>query len=72
MPPVLRDRHITVRRQSHMVKDVTQVAQAAKLGDWQIIDARSRSRPSGHGMVAGSPGGGGSRSSGRSAMSSKD
>ncbi|PRY24362.1 thiosulfate/3-mercaptopyruvate sulfurtransferase [Aliiruegeria haliotis] len=43
-PPSMRDRHITVRRQSHMVKDVTQVAHAAKLGDWQILDARSPER----------------------------
>ena len=44
MPPVLRDRHITVQRQAHLVKDVTQVASASKLGDWQIVDARSPSR----------------------------
>jgi thiosulfate/3-mercaptopyruvate sulfurtransferase len=31
MPPVLRDRHITVSRQHGLVKDVTQVAHAAKL-----------------------------------------
>ncbi|MBV7410801.1 3-mercaptopyruvate sulfurtransferase [Maritimibacter sp. DP1N21-5] len=44
MPPVIRDRHMTVSRQSDMVKDVTQVAAAAKLGDWQIVDARSDAR----------------------------
>ncbi len=44
MPPVIRDRHITVRRQAGLIKDVTQVAQAAKLGDWQILDARSPER----------------------------
>ena len=44
MPPVVRDRHMTVSRQSDMVKDVTQVAAAAKLGDWQIVDARSAAR----------------------------
>jgi len=44
MPPVLRDRHITVSRQAHLVKDVTQVAAAAKLGDYEIIDARSAER----------------------------
>ncbi|WP_298498096.1 3-mercaptopyruvate sulfurtransferase [uncultured Maritimibacter sp.] len=44
MPPVIRDRHMTVSRQSDMVKDVTQVAAAAKLGDWQIVDARSAAR----------------------------
>jgi thiosulfate/3-mercaptopyruvate sulfurtransferase len=44
MPPVIRDRHMTVSRQADMVKDVTQVAAAAKLGDWQIVDARSAER----------------------------
>ena len=44
MPPVLRDRHITVSRQHGLVKDVTQVAHAAKLGEAEIIDARSTAR----------------------------
>lgn len=44
LPPVVRDRHMTVRRQNHMVKDVTQVAAASKLGDFEIIDARSPAR----------------------------
>lgn len=44
MPPNIRDRHMTVQRQSHMVKDVTQVASASKLGDWQIVDARAPNR----------------------------
>ena len=44
LPPVTRDRHITVQRQAHLVKDVSQVAAAAKLGDWQIVDARSAPR----------------------------
>lgn len=44
MPPVIRDRHITVSRQNHLVKDVTQVAHAAKLGEAEIIDARSAAR----------------------------
>jgi thiosulfate/3-mercaptopyruvate sulfurtransferase len=44
MPPVLRDRHITVQRQAHLVKDVSQVAAASKLGDWQIVDARAAAR----------------------------
>lgn len=44
MPPILRDRHITVQRQAHLVKDVTQVASASKLRDWQIVDARSPAR----------------------------
>lgn len=44
MPPVLRDRHITVQRHAALVKDVTQVAQAAKLGTHAIVDARSPGR----------------------------
>ncbi|RYH09912.1 3-mercaptopyruvate sulfurtransferase [Tropicimonas sp. IMCC6043] len=44
MPPSIRERHITVRRQSNMVKDVTQVSLASKLGDWQILDARPEGR----------------------------
>jgi len=44
MPPVIRDRHITVSRQNQLVKDVTQVAAAAKLGDWEILDARAPGR----------------------------
>lgn len=44
MPPIIRDRHMTVRRQSHMVKDVTQVSSASKLGDYVIVDARSPAR----------------------------
>ncbi|MBC7142348.1 MAG: 3-mercaptopyruvate sulfurtransferase [Rhodobacteraceae bacterium] len=47
MPPVLRDRHITVSRQAHLVRDVTQVAAAAKLGDHEIVDARGPGRFSG-------------------------
>ena len=44
LPPVIRDRHMTVRRQNHLVKDVTQVSAASKLGDYEIIDARSAGR----------------------------
>lgn len=44
LPPVVRDRHITVQRQAHLVKDVTQVAAASKLGSPQIVDARAPSR----------------------------
>jgi len=44
MEPVIRDRHMTVRRQAHMIKDVTQVSAASKLGDWQILDARAPGR----------------------------
>ncbi len=44
MAPIIRDRHMTVRRQNHLVKDVTQVSAASKLGDYEIIDARSAGR----------------------------
>ncbi|MCG6904598.1 MAG: 3-mercaptopyruvate sulfurtransferase [Rhodobacter sp.] len=44
MPPIMRDRHITVSRQNHLVRDVTQVAAASKLGDHEILDARSPGR----------------------------
>ncbi len=44
MPPVVRDRHMTVRVQNHLLRDVTQVSAAAKLGDHQIVDARSPGR----------------------------
>ncbi|GGW33822.1 sulfurtransferase [Gemmobacter lanyuensis] len=44
MPPVMRDRHITVSRQAGLVKDVTQVAHASKLGEAEIIDARGAPR----------------------------
>ncbi len=43
-PPLIRDRHMTISRQNHLIKDVTQVAAASKLGDHEIIDARSPSR----------------------------
>ncbi len=42
--PVIRDRHMTVKQQLQMVRDVTQVAHAAKLNDHEIIDARSGTR----------------------------
>lgn len=44
LPPIMRDRHITVSRQHHLVKDVTQVAHASKLGEAEILDARSEGR----------------------------
>ncbi|MEX0277733.1 MAG: 3-mercaptopyruvate sulfurtransferase [Ruegeria sp.] len=44
LPPVIRDRHMTVRVQNHLVRDVTQVSAAAKLADHEIIDARSAGR----------------------------
>ena len=42
--PTIRDRHMTVKRQPHRVRDVTDVARAAKLGDHSIIDARAPAR----------------------------
>jgi len=44
MPPILRDRHMTVQRNAQLVKDVTQVAAASKLRTAQILDARSPAR----------------------------
>jgi len=44
LPPVIRDRHMTVQRQAQMIKDVTQVAAASKLKDHEIVDARSAGR----------------------------
>ncbi|MFK7877643.1 MAG: 3-mercaptopyruvate sulfurtransferase [Paracoccaceae bacterium] len=44
LEPFVRDRHMIVRVQNHLVRDVTQVSQAAKLGDVDIIDARSAAR----------------------------
>ncbi len=44
LPPVIRDRHITVSRQNQLVRDVTQVAHAAKLGLAEVIDARATPR----------------------------
>lgn len=44
LPPVLRDRHITIQRQAHLVRDVTQVAAASKLKDHAIVDARGPGR----------------------------
>jgi len=44
MPPIARDRHMTVRFQNQLVRDVTQVAHASKLGTPQIVDARAAAR----------------------------
>ena len=44
LPPMVRDRHMTVRLQNQLVRDVTQVSAASKLGDHEIIDARSAGR----------------------------
>ena len=42
--PLLRDRHFTARRDASRVRDVTQVAAQVKLGQEQIVDARSPAR----------------------------
>ncbi|WP_316014345.1 3-mercaptopyruvate sulfurtransferase [Roseobacter sp. HKCCA0434] len=42
--PVMRDRHFTARRDASRVRDVTQVAAQVKLGQEQIVDARSPAR----------------------------
>jgi thiosulfate/3-mercaptopyruvate sulfurtransferase len=42
--PILRDRHFTASRDAGLVRDVTQVAATVKLGDAQIVDARSPAR----------------------------
>tara|TARA_A100001011_G_scaffold397639_1_gene499312 strand:+ start:766 stop:1521 length:756 start_codon:yes stop_codon:yes gene_type:complete len=42
--PVIRDRHMMVDQLPSYLKDVTQVAAASKLGDYEIIDARSPGR----------------------------
>ena len=42
--PTIRDRHMTVKTEMHRVRDVTEVARAAKLGDHTIIDARPADR----------------------------
>jgi len=44
MPPIMRDRHMTVQRNARLIRDVTQVAAASKLKDTQILDARSAAR----------------------------
>jgi thiosulfate/3-mercaptopyruvate sulfurtransferase len=44
MPPVIKDRHMSARFQNHLVRDVTHVSQATKLGTPQIVDARSAAR----------------------------
>ncbi|SPJ23084.1 3-mercaptopyruvate sulfurtransferase [Palleronia abyssalis] len=44
LPPVIRDRHMTVSRRNDLVRDVTQVAEASKLGTPQLLDARAANR----------------------------
>lgn len=43
-PAVIRDRHMFAQRRDHMIKDVTQVSHASKLGDHNIVDARAAAR----------------------------
>lgn len=43
-PPHVRDRHINVQRRPALLRDVTQVAAASKLGDHEIVDARAAER----------------------------
>lgn len=42
--PQIRDRHFSVRRRPELVRDVTQIAAASKLGDHEIVDARAAER----------------------------
>ncbi|GIT91122.1 sulfurtransferase [Jannaschia pagri] len=42
--PQIRDRHMTPAPQPHLMKDVTEVAQTAKLGHTQVLDARAATR----------------------------
>ncbi len=44
LPPVIKDRHLTVSRRNDLVRDVTQVARASKLNLAGIIDARAPER----------------------------
>lgn len=44
LPPVIRDRHMTVSRQNQLLRDVTQVAHAAKLDQAVVVDARATER----------------------------
>ena len=42
--PLIRDRHMFVKYHDEMIKDVTQVSSASKLGDFEVLDARSAGR----------------------------
>ena len=44
MPPIVKDRHLSVRFHNQLVCDVTQVSRASKLGIAQIVDARAAAR----------------------------
>jgi thiosulfate/3-mercaptopyruvate sulfurtransferase len=43
-PSLIKDRHMLVKYHHEMVKDVTQVSAASKLGNYEILDARSAGR----------------------------
>ena len=44
LPAIPRERHFTPRRDATLVRDVTDVARASKVGDQQIVDARAPGR----------------------------
>jgi thiosulfate/3-mercaptopyruvate sulfurtransferase len=44
VPPTIRDRHMVPQIQTDLLRDVTQVAACAKLGEYTVIDARSAAR----------------------------
>jgi thiosulfate/3-mercaptopyruvate sulfurtransferase len=44
MPPIMRDRHMTVRRQNHLVRDVTQVSPPPS---WATTRSSTRARRAG-------------------------
>ncbi|MEP1537840.1 MAG: 3-mercaptopyruvate sulfurtransferase [Paracoccaceae bacterium] len=50
MPPIIKDRHMSTRYQNDLVRDVTHVSQASKLGLSQILDARPNDRFRGEGV----------------------
>ncbi|MEO9821616.1 MAG: 3-mercaptopyruvate sulfurtransferase [Paracoccaceae bacterium] len=50
MPPIIKDRHMSTRYQNNLVRDVTHVSQASKLGLSQILDARANDRFRGEGV----------------------
>ncbi|MEP3845822.1 MAG: 3-mercaptopyruvate sulfurtransferase [Paracoccaceae bacterium] len=50
MPPIIKDRHMSTRYQNNLVRDVTHVSQASKLGLPQILDSRADDRFRGEGV----------------------
>lgn len=44
MPPIPRERHFTPSLRSMMLKDVTEVSEALKLGSAQVVDVRAAAR----------------------------